>query len=98
MAQFLFKFLDYIASDIIVKRLANSKTFQRFALHTDKMVQNQATKGEQIMETVSKKAEEVAANPHLIKQKIPKMENSRINKYMRAFADEVKKDLGSLNK
>jgi hypothetical protein len=32
MAQFLFKFLDYIASDIIVKRLANSKTFQRFAL------------------------------------------------------------------
>lgn len=85
MAQFLFKFLDYIASDIIVKRLANSKTFQRFALHTDNMVQKQAVKGEQIMETVSKKAEEVAANPHVIKENIPKIQNSKFDKYMKAF-------------
>mmetsp|Transcript_24830 Transcript_24830/g.42035 ORF Transcript_24830/g.42035 Transcript_24830/m.42035 type:complete len:99 (+) Transcript_24830:79-375(+) len=98
MAQFLFRFLDYIASDIIVKRLANSKTFQRFALHTDKMVQNQATKGEKIMESVSKKAEEVAANPNLIKESVPKIENSKINRYMKAFADEVKKDMKNFNK
>lgn len=92
MAQFLFKFLDYVASDIIVKRLANSKAFQRFALHTDNMVQKQTIKGEKLMETVSKTAENVAANPHLIKQKIPKIQTSKFDKYMKAFSEEVKKD------
>ena len=100
MAQFLFRFLDYIASDIIVKRLANSKTFQKFALRTDNMIQKQATKGEQIIQTVSKTAEEVAANPKVIKDNIPKMnvKNSKIEKYMKAFADEVKKDIKRMGK
>jgi hypothetical protein len=98
MAQFLFKFLDYIASDIIVKRLANSKTFQRFAVHTDNMAQKQAIKGEKFMETVSKTAENVKANPEVLKQSIPKIQNSKFEKYMKAFSDEVKKDFQKINK
>ena len=98
MAQFLFKFLDYVASDIIVKRLANSKTFQRFALHTDNIVQKQSIKGEQIMQSVSKTAGEVASNPEILKQKVPKIQNTKFDKYMKAFAEEVKKDFHKMNK
>ena len=99
MAQFLFKFLDYVASDVIVKRLANSKTFQRFALHTDNMVQKQSSKGEKIMDTVSRHAESVAANPDILRQRIPQMhKNTKFEKYMKAFSDEVKKDFQKMNK
>jgi hypothetical protein len=92
MAQFLFKFLDYIASDIIVKRLANNKTFQKFALTTDSMFQKHAIKGEQIVENITKTANEAVKNPEILTKNIPKIQNSKFEKYMKAFSEEIKKD------
>lgn len=39
MAQFILKMIDWVVNDIVVKHLANSKSFQRFALKTDTVIQ-----------------------------------------------------------
>jgi hypothetical protein len=44
MAQFIIKMLDWVVNDLVVKHLANSKTFQRFALRTDTAIQEHSKK------------------------------------------------------
>lgn len=44
MAQFILKMIDWVVNDLVVKHLANSKTFQRFALKTDTIIQQQSKK------------------------------------------------------
>ena len=39
MNQFVQRIANYIANEIFIKGLANSKTFQRFAVHTDRHIQ-----------------------------------------------------------
>lgn len=40
MAQFLIKLVNYFASEVITKRLANSRSFQRFAVRTHDKVKH----------------------------------------------------------
>lgn len=40
MNQFINKIASYVANEIIIKGLANSKTFQRLAVRTDSKIQN----------------------------------------------------------
>jgi hypothetical protein len=44
MAQFIIKMIDWVVNDLVVKHLANSKTFQRFALRTDTAIQEHSKK------------------------------------------------------
>ena len=44
MAQFFFKMIDWVANEVIVKHLANSRSFQRFALRTDEAIQTHSKK------------------------------------------------------
>jgi hypothetical protein len=40
MSQFIQRVANYIANEVLIKGLANSKTFQRFAIRTDHNLQN----------------------------------------------------------
>ena len=44
MAQFIMRMIDWVVNDLVVKHLANSKTFQRFAVKTDEMIQTHTQK------------------------------------------------------
>lgn len=46
MAQFLIKIVNHFASEIITKRLANSRAFQQFAMKTHLKVGQQETERE----------------------------------------------------
>mmetsp|Transcript_12309 Transcript_12309/g.18882 ORF Transcript_12309/g.18882 Transcript_12309/m.18882 type:complete len:111 (+) Transcript_12309:162-494(+) len=39
MNQFVQRVVNYVANELFVKGLANSKTFQKFAVHTDRHIQ-----------------------------------------------------------
>jgi len=49
MNQFIQRIANYIANEVIVKGLAESKTFQRFALRTHTSVQDLKSKGTEQM-------------------------------------------------
>ena len=55
--QFIQRVANYVANEIVVKGLANSRTFQRFAVQTNKQYED-LTK--QSAEQLSKKLEELA--------------------------------------
>jgi len=46
-AQFIQRIVNYVANEVLIKGLSNSKTFQRFALRTDHHVQQYKQKGQQ---------------------------------------------------
>ncbi len=92
MAQIFMKLLDWVASEVIVKKLAHSKSFQQFALKTESAMNASSKKVENIskeaLEKISKTGEEVI-------QKNPKkldVDLSGIQRFAKIFADEVKKD------
>ena len=39
MNQFVQRVVNYVANELFIKGLAESKTFQRFAVHTDRHIQ-----------------------------------------------------------
>jgi len=45
MSQFFFRVANYLANELIVKGLANNKSFQRFALRTSQNVEKFKTGG-----------------------------------------------------
>ncbi|KAL7533938.1 hypothetical protein ACHAXR_005537 [Thalassiosira sp. AJA248-18] len=45
MNQFIQRVANYIANEVFIKGLAESKTFQRFAVHTDRHVQKVKKEG-----------------------------------------------------
>eukprot|EP00804_Cyclotella_cryptica_P002158 CCRYP_006574-RA/>CCRYP_006574-RA protein AED:0.07 eAED:0.07 QI:202/1/1/1/1/1/2/472/111 len=51
MNQFVQRVANYIANEIFIKGLANSKTFQRFAVHTDRHIQKIKTEGIETLNT-----------------------------------------------
>lgn len=44
MAAFFMKMVDWVVNELVVKHLANSKTFQKFALKTDTIIQSKQKK------------------------------------------------------
>ena len=65
MNQFIQRVANYVANEVIIKGLANSKTFQKFAVRTDQQLKDVQKMGsEQINKTVeelSKSASSAAA-------------------------------------
>jgi hypothetical protein len=57
MNQFVKKVLDYVANEVIIKGLANSRTFQQFAVRTDATLKDVHRTGS---ETVNKAFDEFA--------------------------------------
>lgn len=49
MAQFLGKVMSWVVNEVVVKTLANNKSFQRFALRTDTFARENMTKVEETL-------------------------------------------------
>lgn len=66
MNQFVQRVANYIANEVLIKGLANSKTFQRFALRTDHTMQSIKKQGtekfESSFEEMSSRASETVAS------------------------------------
>ena len=60
MSQFFGKIMTWIANEVVVKTLANNKTFQRFALRTDTFARENMSKAK---ETITKTVKEGTIPP-----------------------------------
>lgn len=90
------KLLGYFANEFIVRQLANSKSFQRFALRFDSFLTNKK-------QAITKVGEEVVkTSTDVIKEKAStgKVEVGGIDfaKFAVAFRDEIRNDLKNLSK
>jgi hypothetical protein len=94
-SQFIQRVANYVANEVIVKGLANSKTFQRFAVRTNKQY-NEVTK--QSVDQISKTFEDIAqqqagsAASSSVKGP-PKPPLRGIPGFFAAFFKEAKKDI-----
>ena len=102
--QFIARVVNYVANEIIVKGLANSRTFQKFAVRTNKQYQDLNKHG---TEKVAKTLEELAktqaaegargaaaASSKAGLLQAPQRPLRGIPGFFLAFAKEVRKDLG----
>lgn len=63
MNQFVQRVVNYVANEIIIKGLANSRTFQRFAVRTNKQYEDFAKNGtENLSQTIEEMANQQASN------------------------------------
>ena len=93
--QFFQRVANYVANEIIVKGLANSKTFQRFAVRTNKQYQDLTKQGaEQVNKTLNDIAKQQAgAEASSASTKGPPTPPlTGIPGFFVAFAKEIKKD------
>mmetsp|Transcript_4709 Transcript_4709/g.6691 ORF Transcript_4709/g.6691 Transcript_4709/m.6691 type:complete len:108 (+) Transcript_4709:233-556(+) len=104
MNQFIQRIANYIANEVIVKGLAESKTFQRFALRTHTTVQDLKAKGtEQMNGTLDDFAK--MANEQVTKQNAasstttanaagpPKPPLQGVPGFFSAFGKEIRQDI-----
>ena len=93
--QFFHRVINYVANEIIVKGLANSKTFQRVAVRTDHhMREFQKTGQEHIEKTVhnlSKQADQTASST----AGRPSPPLTGLPGFVSAFFKEIRKDFGA---
>lgn len=100
--QFIARVVNYVANEIIVKGLANSRTFQKFAVRTNQQYQDLnkhgAEKLAKTMEDIAKSQGGAAAEGASSKSSGPLQPPQRplrgIPGFFLAFAKEVRKDLG----
>lgn len=96
-SQFIRRVADYIANEVLVKGLANSKTFQRFAVRTNKNLQDIERVG---TEHLNKAFDSLtAAEQQQIRVSTsmagpPQPPLSGFRGFVAAFFKEIRKDLG----
>ena len=100
MNQFVQRVANYVANEIIIKGLANSKTFQKFAVRTNKQYNDTVKQG---AETINKTMDDMAAQQAGMSaseaagaataQGPPKPPLRGIPGFFVAFGKEVKKDI-----
>jgi hypothetical protein len=65
MNQFFQRVANYVANEVIIKGLANSRTFQRFAVRTNKQYEDFTKQGaDQLNETLEELAKQQAGAVH----------------------------------
>uniref|UniRef100_A0A6U6IHD6 Uncharacterized protein n=1 Tax=Odontella aurita TaxID=265563 RepID=A0A6U6IHD6_9STRA len=109
MNQFIQRVANYIANEVLIKGLANSRTFQRFAVRTDKHITEMKGKGtntlNEAMDELHKTATETAFSSgskvgmhtsakSSVPTGPPQPPLRGFAGFLRAFGAEIKKDLG----
>ena len=92
MNQFIQRVANYIANEVLIKGLANSKTFQRFAVRTNKSLQDLHQTS---TDTFNAALNDLAAKRQVGGKQGPPLPPSRgVSGFVSAFWKEVKSDLG----
>ena len=91
MNQFVQRLANWLANEVIVKGLAESRTFQRMALKTHVTVEEAKAKGTQQMEELAKLTSETTTNS-TNSGRPPQPPLRGIPGFFVAFAKEVRKD------
>jgi hypothetical protein len=100
MNQFVSRIANYVANEVIIKGLAHSKTFQRFALRTDQSLKevNKMT-SEQINKTVEEVSKTVgvtgASEAASVGVGPPKPPLRGVPGFFSAFFKEIRRDIGT---
>ena len=101
--QFIARVVNYVANELIVKGLANSRTFQKFAVRTNQQYQELNKHGtDKITKTFEEMAKNQAGSSSAAASgaaagsapQAPQRPLRGIPGFMLAFAKEVRKDLG----
>jgi hypothetical protein len=107
MNQFVQRLANYIANEVIIKGLANSRTFQKIAVRTDASLQQMSKSGTQKIEeiinktttaseTTAAKGGATTSSSQSQSQRGPPIPPQRgFSGFINAFIKEVKSDFGS---
>lgn len=101
MNQFIQRIVNHVANEVIIKGLANSRTFQRFVVRTDKSLQDlHKTSTETLSSAVNEFASQQirststsAAGAAAARAGPPQPPLTGFAGFVRAFIKEVRKDL-----
>jgi hypothetical protein len=96
-SQFIKRVADYIANEVLVKGLANSKTFQRFAVRTNKNLQDIERAGTEHLNKAfesltAAEQQQIRNSTSLAGPPIPPLSGFR--GFVAAFFKEIRKDVG----
>ena len=103
---FIGRILQYIVGEVVVKHLAESRTFQRFALRTDAVLQKHKAKiqdvGDKIVTEAKTKGENFVNTSSQMNNGQVKIETPEsLNKafaFFKHFGNEIKKEVAAANK
>lgn len=98
--QFIQRLINHVANEIIIKGLANSRTFQRFAVRTDHAYKEYSKQGVETFEKMAQEASKVASEATSSSgvggaaagSGPPQKPLTGIPGFFSAFAKEVRKD------
>jgi hypothetical protein len=98
MSQFIQRLATYLTNEVLIQGLANSKTFQRFAVHTNTSITRLKKTGTQtIQQTIDKYASTSSATASNSASRIPPAPHPPrrgFAGFVSAFVKEVQSDLG----
>ena len=97
MSQFVQRLANYLANEVLIKGLAHSRTFQRFAVRTDQTLNELKKNGmEQASAAFNSMAsqEAVGSVASKVKSGPPEPPMRGVPGFASAFFKEIRKDLG----
>ena len=108
--QFIARVVNYVANEVIIKGLSNSRTFQKFAVRTNKQYEELnkhgtdkitktfediiKTQGEDSLSSASVSGASSSSKTKMSALKVPQRPLRGIPGFFLAFFKEVRKDLG----
>jgi hypothetical protein len=94
MSQFVQRLANYLANEVLIKGLAHSRTFQRFALRTDQTLNEMKKNGmDQASAAFSSVASQEAVASVAAKSGPPQPPRRGVPGFASAFFKEIRKDL-----
>jgi hypothetical protein len=95
MNQFVQRVVHYVANEILIKGLANSKTFQRFAVKTDQSLRKGTEQLNQTMEELTKQQQQqLFRTGSSAARQPPSKPQMGFTGFVSAFFKEIRKDFG----
>jgi hypothetical protein len=97
MNQFVQRVVHYVANEILIKGLANSKTFQRFAVKTDQSLRKGTEQLNQTMEELTKQQQQQqfrTSSSSSAARQPPSKPQMGFTGFVSTFFKEIRKDFG----
>ena len=92
-SQFIQRLVNYLANEVLIKGLANSKTFQRFAVRTDATLRDVHKTGTETLQQTLEEAVRQSSSTTTSAQGPPLPPLKGISGFASAFFKEIRKDV-----